>query len=1093
MISINVYILCLTCLVNLSNQKSHNNYLSTLLPSVFYWDTINYVYVTPTKSSKDDQVSVDITLQIEGENIQGIKTLIFSETIRQKKIPKFHVFMNLEGNLNNSPFLIKVEVFAKFAHGMKVNGELTIKCLINNKEIIEKEIISETKKLISTQLIEGKWLGNIDIKDCGINEKQQKSNLKIIAEVVEKGSFLSNKIIKEWDPFTPGFEMIPLRPAYTRNTQNLHVYLFNSINEGNVELKIQCISDDRSVNGLNQSLIQRLGTIAEIKVDSRCISYIIKKYGLKIPKENLTVGYPINITLNAQPKSLATLHIYVFMDIDIPSNIYVNETISVKVLDRILKQIKVNKRVDIEEHFRQIVIYQRKGLPSRTVTLEQVLGENLNIESSTKEIITNNNNYLILHSTKDIISYSQQQPLLNNEEEEEQEEGSNDNSIIIDNNKKEKKQLITQNDKKSKWLFLQALIVQVVLDCSAYACAASLINEQSSLAKEAWMKLHNSFYKSIDLSVDYDVRIIAAFAYMSTPAIRSEMRAKLASRTINDNQVPYWGINDYSNKKSNKYDLIEKSLQKSSIVLVNSLALLAYTQNQSIYRFWRNEFNLEALSNWLIEQQNSNRQYENALDTFFASRALHQFSVVNAQRQIRQALTGTINANFTIYSSTSLHSNISKLFKDKDLPFGIFIRPNVRQMDLKSNGDAQLLLGVKVQIEKRKRSRRDPNDIEPIILNLKQKRIKPGFINQTVTIRCNSQLINSLQIEHGIFTGFNSYSHFVNILKGSAKFQIEPQISANAIYFVLINIKKEVDIIYSITLIEPNGGYLPENLAPISINAMYHHLPLAQLIVLPQDFDFIEQKIIRKERSVSEKIVVLPSSIFPVSTSFLIPLNNTLNEQILTTTITTQHQQFLNLITENNDKPQSDIVETICLQTGACTCAELSCTVKCSSCSRLTFSELCANINSAEGKKFALFFRISSNNIDKVFIGDSSTEYIVLRNVRIMEWKSNEIEHPEHINIWIRSCNLNCLRMINERREGELPRFLLIGDPRGLFDESDAVEIQNNNYGNIKINENSRSTKMLLQTHYLMRDDDRLLKSTDCYELFGKVEDESCV
>ena len=51
-------------------------------------------------------------------------------------------------------------------------------------------------------------------------------------------------------------------------------------------------------------------------------------------------------------------------------------------------------------------------------------------------------------------------------------------------------------------------------------------------------------------------------------------------------------------------------------MLVNALALLAYTQNQSIYRFWRNEFNLEALSNWLIEQQDSNHQYENALVTF---------------------------------------------------------------------------------------------------------------------------------------------------------------------------------------------------------------------------------------------------------------------------------------------------------------------------------------------------------------------------------------------------------------------------------------------------------------------------------------------
>uniref|UniRef100_A0A915MXL0 Uncharacterized protein n=1 Tax=Meloidogyne javanica TaxID=6303 RepID=A0A915MXL0_MELJA len=46
--------------------------------------------------------------------------------------------------------------------------------------------------------------------------------------------------------------------------------------EGDAELTTQCISEERSLNGLNHSLIQRLGTIAEIKIDIRCISYIIK-------------------------------------------------------------------------------------------------------------------------------------------------------------------------------------------------------------------------------------------------------------------------------------------------------------------------------------------------------------------------------------------------------------------------------------------------------------------------------------------------------------------------------------------------------------------------------------------------------------------------------------------------------------------------------------------------------------------------------------------------------------------------------------------------------------------------------------------------
>jgi len=37
-------------------------------------------------------------------------------------------------------------------------------------------------------------------------EKRQK--IKLIAEVTERGSFLSAKSVKEWDLFNPGFELV---------------------------------------------------------------------------------------------------------------------------------------------------------------------------------------------------------------------------------------------------------------------------------------------------------------------------------------------------------------------------------------------------------------------------------------------------------------------------------------------------------------------------------------------------------------------------------------------------------------------------------------------------------------------------------------------------------------------------------------------------------------------------------------------------------------------------------------------------------------------------------------------------------------------
>nr|CAD2189149.1 unnamed protein product [Meloidogyne enterolobii] len=195
------------------------------------------------------------------------------------KLPKFHVFMTLE-EVSDSPFSLNLDIFARFAHGMKVKGELTLRCLPVDKETYnendDKEASSTARKILSTQLLEGHWSGKLNLKVCGVTEEKHQK-IKLVAEVTERGSFLSAKTVKESDLFNPGFELIPLKPAFTRNTRKMLIYLRRRfLIEGDAELTTQCISEERSLNGLNHSLIQRLGTIAEIEIDIRCIAYIIK-------------------------------------------------------------------------------------------------------------------------------------------------------------------------------------------------------------------------------------------------------------------------------------------------------------------------------------------------------------------------------------------------------------------------------------------------------------------------------------------------------------------------------------------------------------------------------------------------------------------------------------------------------------------------------------------------------------------------------------------------------------------------------------------------------------------------------------------------
>uniref|UniRef100_A0A183C720 L-2-hydroxyglutarate dehydrogenase, mitochondrial n=1 Tax=Globodera pallida TaxID=36090 RepID=A0A183C720_GLOPA len=144
---------------------------------------------------------------------------------------------------------------------------------------------------------------------------------------------------------------------------------------------------------------------------------------------------------------------------------------------------------------------------------------------------------------------------------------------------------------------------------------------------------------------------------------------------------------------------------------------------------------------------------------------------------------------------------------------------------------------------------------------------------------------------------------------------------------------------------------------------------------------------------------------------------------------------------------------------------------------------------------FALTFRLNPNSVvHTVKIAHSTAEYTVLDNVRVVEWRSSWADQPELLTIWIRKCNIGCLNVLKET-SGKSPRFMLIGNPQGLFDEGDLSTDWEEENGDVAGGEALavRAKDRMVRTHYVMYDSDRLLKSTDCHELFGRVADESWI
>lgn len=100
-------------------------------------------------------------------------------------------------------------------------------------------------------------------------------------------------------------------------------------------------------------------------------------------------------------------------------------------------------------------------------------------------------------------------------------------------------------------------------------------------------------------------------AYVSTPFIGILFRQRLATKAV-ANRLPYWSVSSEEAERGERNSL-DDSLMRSADILLNALALLAYTSSESLYKSWRVQFDLDAVASWLVEQQSSNQHFENAI------------------------------------------------------------------------------------------------------------------------------------------------------------------------------------------------------------------------------------------------------------------------------------------------------------------------------------------------------------------------------------------------------------------------------------------------------------------------------------------------
>ncbi|CAD5229619.1 unnamed protein product [Bursaphelenchus okinawaensis] len=587
-------------------------------------------------------------------------------------------------------------------------------------------------------------------------------------------------------------------------------------------------------------------------------------------------------------------------------------------------------------------------------------------------------------------------------------------------------------NEKDRKDFLLALISWVGRDCKKYTC----VNNSS-----AWKHIYSLRFDEVGQTYR-DLRLDAALARVVTTSTSIIKKDRLVQKA-DLNELPFWTVNLNQDENDRSVDILQESAQKNANVLANSLGILAFIAKESDYNYWKNHLDFDKLSKWLVEQQNSNGQYDTPVSTYFGLRALY----VYGKRQVGHRFVKHLVGNISVEGEKN-----GRTFNETDLPLALSLPTSAKNVQVASFGDSPLVLGVRVLTEKRKRSKRDPSDIYPVEIKMRQKRNPNNSFTQTVAITPHSALLKTIQIEHGFFTGFTSRREYLQTEGNQLASPV--QFSLTAAHFALQNLEKDVPTVYNITVSEPENGYIPENLAPIAIIAKKNGV-VGILVIGSEDVSFNEGVLAMDFRRKRHVYSIADNKV-----------DYSAKQEDFRGQVVSESRSKREVRTLLESKSESSVVETVCLENGACTCAEVTCETECTNCSSTTVEQLCHEYND---RGFAVIFRIVNTRVEQR-LGANYDVY----DVKILEWYGNVTE-PETFSIWLRECNTQCHVMT--RQNAVKSRYLLIGNPEGIFFGSQSTD----------------SSPELLKKHYLMRDGDRLARSMDCWSTFSQFQDTECV
>lgn len=189
------------------------------------------------------------------------QTFAASFQVKEYDLPAFKLVASIDDDSDIENTGITID--ARYFHGAPINGTFIIFC--SNSSAHDSDHSAHIKAK-SGELHNGIWSSTVNLMVCN---KHENYTQKVIIEVRDHGTGSRNDIKLSWDPLSPKFNIIPMRPFFAPSIPNLPFIIEGEAESGEVWLSVACVAEKPPIGEVSSELQVKPQNVAQFALNKQ--------------------------------------------------------------------------------------------------------------------------------------------------------------------------------------------------------------------------------------------------------------------------------------------------------------------------------------------------------------------------------------------------------------------------------------------------------------------------------------------------------------------------------------------------------------------------------------------------------------------------------------------------------------------------------------------------------------------------------------------------------------------------------------------------------------------------------------------------------